>query len=143
LHDAEITRQAFTQNGYLISGDIAYKDRDYIFICGRHDDIFNVGGEKVAPLEIEQVLNQHPGVELSAVTGVPDAYRGMVPVAFLKLKRPVCKKDLLQGLYQELPQGKIPQRFLEVKAFPMTANGKLQRRKLAPNDLTYVLREIH
>jgi len=142
LHDPEITRKAFTPNGYLISGDIAYKDNGYIFICGRHDDIFNVGGEKVAPLEIERVLNQHPSVELSAVTGVPDTNRGMVPVAFLKLKQPVGKKDLLQGLHEELPQGKLPQRFFEVNAFPMTANGKLQRRKLALDDPTYVLREI-
>jgi acyl-CoA synthetase (AMP-forming)/AMP-acid ligase II len=142
LHDETITRQAFTHDGYLLSGDIAYKDQGYLFICGRHDDIFNVGGEKVAPLEIERVLNEHPLVEMSAVTGMPDAVRGMVPVAFLKLRQPVTKKALLQKLSQELPQGKIPQRFVEVQGFPMTANGKLQRRNLSPDDPVYVIREI-
>jgi fatty-acyl-CoA synthase len=142
LHDDAITRQAFTRDGYLISGDIAYKDQGYLFIRGRHDDMFNVGGEKVAPLEIERVLNASPVVEVAAVTGLPDVARGMVPVAFLKLKQPVTKKDLLQGLHQALPQIKIPQRFFHVRDFPMTANGKLQRRKLSPDDSTYVIREI-
>jgi fatty-acyl-CoA synthase len=143
LHDEAATRQAFTRDGYLISGDIAYKDRGYLFIRGRHDDIFNVSGEKVAPLEIERVLNAHPAVEMAAVTGLPDVARGMVPVAFLKLKHSVTKKDLLQNLHQELSQIKIPQRLFHVRDFPMTTNGKLQRRKLAPDDSTYVIREIN
>jgi fatty-acyl-CoA synthase len=142
LHDEAATRQAFTRDGYLISGDIAYQDRGYIFIRGRHDDMFNVSGEKVAPLEIERVLNAHPAVEMAAVTGLPDIARGMVPVAFLKLKHSVTKKDLLQNLHQELSQIKIPQRLFHVRNFPMTSNGKLQRRKLAPDDSTYVIREI-
>jgi acyl-CoA synthetase (AMP-forming)/AMP-acid ligase II len=142
LHDEAITRQAFTPDGYLISGDIAYKDRGYLFIRGRHDDMFNVAGEKVAPVEIERVLNMHPVVEAAAVTGVPDIARGMVPVAFLKLKQPVTKKELLQQIAPELPQIKIPQRFFAVRDFPMTANGKLQRRKLSLEDSTYVIREI-
>ena len=142
LHDEETTRKAFTRHGYLISGDMAFIDQGYLFICGRYDDIFNVGGEKVAPLEIERLLHEHPLVETAAVTGVPDAARGMVPVAFVKLRGPLTKKDLLQKLQQELPPIKIPQRFLEVRDFPMTANGKLQRRMLSPDDPTYVIREI-
>ena len=93
-----VTRQAFTRDGYLISGDIAYKDQGYLFIRGRHDDMFNVGGEKVAPLEIERVLNASPVVEVAAVTGLPDVARGMVPVAFLKLKQPVTIKESATGL---------------------------------------------
>jgi acyl-CoA synthetase (AMP-forming)/AMP-acid ligase II len=142
LHDDAITRQAFTRDGYLISGDMAYQDKGYLFIRGRYDDMFNVGGEKVAPVEIERVLHACPVVEAAAVTGLPDVARGMVPVAFLKLKQPVTKKELLQSLHQELPPIKIPQRFFHVRDFPMTANGKLQRRKLSPDDATYVIREI-
>jgi acyl-CoA synthetase (AMP-forming)/AMP-acid ligase II len=143
LHDEEITRQAFTRDGYLISGDIAYMEQGYLFIRGRHDDIFNVGGEKVAPLEVERVLHECPAVETAAVVGLPDTARGMVPVAFLKLRQPVVLKELLQHLHQALPQIKVPQRFFEVRDFPMTANGKLQRRRLAPDDSAYVIREIH
>ena len=84
LNDPEQTAQAFTANGFLKSGDMAYLDRGYIFIVGRYDDVFSSGGEKVAPLEIERALGSCPGVEASAVRGVPDPQRGMVPVAFVK-----------------------------------------------------------
>ena len=143
LNDRKITNEAFTNEGYLISGDIAYMNKGYIFICGRHDDIFNVGGEKVAPLEIERVLNRIRSVEDSAVIGIPDEYRGNVPVAFLKLKRSISRKAILLELQEELPEAKIPQRFFEVKVFPMTSNGKLQRRRLSIDDSTYVIGELY
>ncbi len=142
LNDPELTRNAFTPDGYLISGDMAYKDRGYLFICGRYDDILNCGGQKVAPLEIERVLNRVSGVEMSAVIGVPDQLRGTAPVAFLKLRNPVSRKTVVEQLIGELPKAKIPQRYLEVRAFPTTPNGKLQRRQLSPDDPTYVIREL-
>jgi O-succinylbenzoic acid--CoA ligase len=67
----------------------------------------------------------------------------MVPVAFLKLRQPVVLKELQQHLHQALARIKVPQRFFEVRDFPMTANGKLQRRRLTPDDPTYVIREIN
>ena len=142
LNDEEVTRRAFTADGWLISGDIARMDAGYITITGRHDDIFNSGGEKVAPLEIERVLALLPGVEAAAVTGILDERRGMIPVAFLKLQTPLNRRQILQELKGKLVAAKIPQRFYEVSGFPMTANGKLQRRRLDPADGTHVVREI-
>lgn len=142
LNDEERTRTAFTADGFLISGDLAYRDRDgYLFICGRHDDIFNVGGEKVAPLEIERLLNRLPGVASSAVTGLHDPGRGMVPVAFLQLNGTVSRKQLQEGLNGHLSMNKYPQRFFEVRDFPTTSNGKLMRRRLSI-DGSDVVREI-
>jgi acyl-CoA synthetase (AMP-forming)/AMP-acid ligase II len=143
LNDAGQTERAFTPDGYLISGDIAYIRDGYIFICGRHDDIFNSGGEKIAPLEIERALNTIDGVEMSAVTGWADEQRGAVPIAFLKLTRCLSRREVVERLSAELTHARIPARLLEVSAFPMTANGKLQRRQLSPDDPTYVIREIH
>jgi acyl-CoA synthetase (AMP-forming)/AMP-acid ligase II len=142
LHDPESTARAFTPDGYILSGDLAHLDRGYIFISGRHDDVFNAGGEKVAPLEIEHVLNHVTGVEFSAVAGFPDAQRGMAPVAFLKLAAPVRRGALVAELARHLPKAKIPQRFFEVTAFPMTANGKVQRKRLSLDDAERVVREI-
>jgi acyl-CoA synthetase (AMP-forming)/AMP-acid ligase II len=142
LNDPEQTKAAFTADGFLISGDIASILDGYIFIKGRYDDIFNSAGEKVAPLEIERVLNEIAAVELSAVTGVADEMRGNVPVAFLKLRHPTTRKELIAQLTGELAAAKIPQRFFEVKGFPMTPNGKLQRRRLSCDDADYVIREI-
>src|SRR5204863_5396556 len=138
LNDPEQTEQAFTPVGYLISGDIAYIRSGYIFICGRHDDIFNSGGEKIAPVEIERALNTIDGVEMSAVTGWADEQRGAVPIAFLKLTRCLSRREVMERLSTELTHARIPARLLEVRAFPMTANGKLQRKRLSPDDPTYV-----
>jgi rifamycin polyketide synthase module 1/2/3 len=143
LNDPDQTARAFTRDGFLISGDVAYCDRGYLFIAGRLDDMFNCGGEKVAPLEIERVLNRLPGVEMAAVAGVPDEQRGMVPAAFLKLEAlDITRAALIRQLSGELPMSKIPQRFLEVRAFPMSSSGKLQRRRLSPDNDEYVVREI-
>jgi acyl-CoA synthetase (AMP-forming)/AMP-acid ligase II len=142
LNDPEATVRAFTADGYLISGDIAHRDRGYFFISGRVDDIFNCGGEKISPLEIERALNAISGVEASAVAGLPDGGRGKVPVAFLKLCDPVYKKDLVRELAARLTSNKIPQRYLEVRAFPTTSNGKIQRRLLSTDDARYVVGEI-
>ncbi|MGQ0734194.1 MAG: class I adenylate-forming enzyme family protein [Acidobacteriota bacterium] len=143
LNEPELTARAFTHDGYLVSGDVAYRDRDYLFICGRVDDMFNSGGEKIAPLEVEQVLNRMEGVEMSALAGVPDEQRGMVAVAYLKLAdRAITRAGLVQHLSQELPKSRIPSRFMEVRSFPMTTNGKLQRRRLSPEDRELVIREI-
>ena len=88
LNDDDLTRRSFTDDGYLISGDVGYLDAGYIMICGRKDDIFGVGGEKVAPLEIERVLNRIPCVIRAAVCGLPDVARGKVPAAFVQLSQP-------------------------------------------------------
>jgi acyl-CoA synthetase (AMP-forming)/AMP-acid ligase II len=142
LDEPELTRKAFTPDGYLISGDVGYLDGGYLYICGRDDDMFNCGGEKVAPAEIERVLVQVPGIEMAAVRGVPDTQRGMTPIAFVKLTHPVARRDIVARLAGVLPAIKIPQHYFEVSGFPMTANGKLQRRRLSPDDAGYVLGEV-
>lgn len=142
LNDPDLSARAFTRDGFLISGDVAYRDNGYLFICGRLDDMFNCGGEKVVPLEIERVLDRLPGVEMSAVAGVPDEQRGMVPAAFVKLAADLTRASLVQHLARDLPISKIPQRFLEVRAFPMTSNGKVQRRRLSVDNPEFVVREI-
>jgi acyl-CoA synthetase (AMP-forming)/AMP-acid ligase II len=141
LNDPELTQAAFTADGYLLSGDAACMREGYIFVSGRYDDIFNCGGEKVSPGEIERVLNGLGAVEMSAVVGQPDEQRGMVPVAFVKLERPVTRPEIVAELGTHLPAVKIPQRYYEVTGFPMTSNGKLQRRQLSPES-PHVTREI-
>ena len=142
LNDPELTAKAFTEDGYLVSGDMAHLDDGYIYIHGRSDDIFNVGGEKVAPLEVERPLNQLPGVESSAVIGQPDEQRGMIPIAFVKLSQPLSRQTLLDGLKGHLPAIKTPQRFFEVRNFPLTPNGKLRRQTLSADNSEFVVREI-
>ncbi|MCC6201494.1 MAG: acyl--CoA ligase [Gammaproteobacteria bacterium] len=141
LNDAVATRTAFTADGFLRTGDIAHIDAGYIYLHGRADDIFNVGGEKVAPLEIETALNQMPEIECSAVAGLQDAARGRVPVAFLKLVQPIAVHRITAALAQVLSPNKMPVAYYEVSSFPQTGNGKIQRRRLEPHS-NFVIRRI-
>lgn len=142
LNDLDQTTRAFTADGFLKSGDMAYVDDGYIFILGRYDDVFNSGGEKIAPLEIERVLNDCPGVALSAVIGAPDPQRGFVPVAFVKTSRDITRREIVCFLNEHLTQSKIPHRYYRVSDLPMTANGKLQRNRLSTSDDRYVTGEL-
>ena len=104
--------------------------------------MFNCGGEKIAPLEIERALNSCPGIEASAVTGMRDPQRGLVPVAFVKASDDLTRSQVIDHLSQHLSKSKIPLRFYRVSAFPMTSNGKLQRNRLSVSDDSYVLGEL-
>jgi acyl-CoA synthetase (AMP-forming)/AMP-acid ligase II len=75
----------FDDEGWLRSGDLGYFDEDhYLYIVGRNDDLINRGGEKIYPLEIENVLAGVEGVAVVAVIGEPDEVFGQVPVAYVQ-----------------------------------------------------------
>jgi acyl-coenzyme A synthetase/AMP-(fatty) acid ligase len=114
----------------------------YIYIYGRADDIFNVGGEKISPLEIEHVLNRHEAIETSGVVGVPDEQRGNIAVAFIKTNNHLTRKQLIEFQKEWLPPSHIPQRYFEIRDMPMTTNGKIQRKKLTIEDQQRIIREI-
>lgn len=63
-------------------GDFALVDGDQWYILGRSDDVMNVAGKRLAPAEVEAVLNAHPAVAESAVVGVPDSTKGEAVWAF-------------------------------------------------------------
>ena len=142
LNDPKATAAAFTSDGLLLSADLGYLKCGYLYVVGRRDDVFNVGGEKVAPLEIERVLATHANVEACAISGLEDAQRGMVAAAYIKLRQPTLRRVLVEFLSSRLPAAKVPSRYFEVTEFPMTANGKLQRSRLSPNDSSLAVREI-
>src|SRR3546814_8251419 len=72
--------------GALRTGDIGYLDEDgYLFLVDRIKDMILCGGYNVYPRIIEEALYEHPMVAEAAVIGVPDAYRGQSPKAFVVL----------------------------------------------------------
>lgn len=131
INEPALTREAFNADGYLRSGDLARLDGGHIFIEGRCDDVFNCGGEKVAPLEIERALLACPGVEAAVVVGEPHEMRGMVPVAFLRCADSVGRRDVVAHLGAHIARSKVPARFYRVSGFPSTSNGKVIRRELS------------
>ena len=72
-------RSSWTSNqqSWIPTGDLAYRDgEDDIFLCGRVDDMIVSGGENVYPVEVENILAQHPEIEAVAVIGIADAEFG-------------------------------------------------------------------
>jgi long-chain acyl-CoA synthetase len=124
---------------WIRTGDIGYKDEDgFFFLQGREKELINIAGRKVAPEEIEFVLNQHPQVTDCACIGIPDPdqLKGETVKAFVVLKsvnnRP-SKTEFYQFLRQELEEYKIPTIYEWVRLIPKTASGKLQRGRLLEN----------
>ncbi|MBI4257519.1 MAG: long-chain fatty acid--CoA ligase [Thaumarchaeota archaeon] len=123
------------QDGWLLTGDIAKMDEDgYFYIVDRLKDMIDVGGLKVYPKEIEEVLFEHPAVKEAAVIGVPDPKMGEVPKAYVALKeeheKTVSAEDLVKHCREKLAPHKAP-RVVEIrKDLPKTLIGKVLRRQL-------------
>lgn len=122
-------------DGWLVTGDMIYEDKDgYLYMLGRADDIINVGGEKVSPIEVENVASEYEGVSECACIGVedPNGVLGSVPVLFYVVsKNNNCDKDeLRQFLSQKLERYKVPEYFFELIALPRNAMQKIDRAAL-------------
>jgi fatty-acyl-CoA synthase len=132
--DPIATAAAFTDDGWLRSGDLARRDEDGLYhVVGRRKEMFISGGENVYPVEIEAVLAAHPAVAEAAVVTVSDTRWGEVGWAFLRLAdgvEPPQASDLAAFCRGRLAPYKIPAGFEFVADFPRTAAGKIQKHQL-------------
>jgi len=135
--EPEQTARAFTPDGWLKTGDIGVGDESgRIQFVGRAKDLIRVGGENVAPAEIEDVLHRHHDVKQAVVVGVPDERLVEVPFAFVVLNdRCVCSEIELRDWVKARISGfKVPRYVRIVQGFEqigMTASSKIQKNKLA------------
>ena len=123
------------RNGWLYTGDIARMDSDgYFFIEDRKKDMVIIGGFKVFPREIEEVLYRHPKVREAAVVGVKHKIRGEVLVAHVVPRNGgderTFKRELRDYCAQQLSTYKVPRRFEIVTEIPKTFLGKALRRDI-------------
>jgi len=122
------------KDGWLLTGDIAKMDEDgYFYIVDRKKDMVDVGGFKVYPREVEEVLYEHPGVKEAAVIGMADSYTGEAVRAFIVPKDPskkLTEEELIDFSKQRLAKYKVPKRVDFVSELPKTLVGKVLRRKL-------------
>ena len=128
---------ATLRGGWLHTGDIARMDDDgYFFIVDRKKDLVIVGGLKVYPREIEEMLHGHPKVKEAAVAGVSHRVRGELLVAQVVLKDGVAddpravRRELVEFLRERLAPYKVPRRIEIASALPKTAVGKVLRREI-------------
>lgn len=126
----ELTEKAFCRDG-LKTGDIGYLDVDgYLFLLGRRSDLINVGGRKVAPEEIEDLLRQLDGVKDAGCVGEPDELLGQRIKAYLVADREIRRVEVVAFLRTRLEEYKIPQIIAHIDAIPRTSSGKIQRQML-------------
>lgn len=132
----EATAKAFTADGWLKTGDLGETDGQQRFrMVGRLKDIYRVGGENVAPSEVEEVLHGHPNVVQAQVVGVPDARLGEVTGAFVLLKQAGAStpEELVAWCKARCANFKVPRYLAIVDSFEnigMTGSSKVQKNKL-------------
>ncbi len=126
----EATQAAF-RDGYFRSGDLATRSPDgYYTLCGRKSDLIISGGFNIYPREIEELLQEQPGVKEVAVVGVPDRLRGEVPVAYLVADGAFDVAAIEAECRRKLASFKVPRGFLAVEQLPRNAMGKIQKHLL-------------
>jgi acyl-CoA synthetase (AMP-forming)/AMP-acid ligase II len=130
--DPAKTAATFDAEGWMRTGDIGSIDASgHIMFHGRLKDMLKVGGENVAAVEIEAVLDSHPAVQLSQVVGMPDPRYEEAPAAFVELKTgaTASEAELIAFCEGKLARFKIPRLVRFIGEWPMSAT-KIQKFKL-------------
>jgi acyl-CoA synthetase (AMP-forming)/AMP-acid ligase II len=119
-------------DGWLRTGDIGYLDADdCLFLTGRDKDIIKVAGERISPVEIEEVITLHPDVAEAAVLGMPDRLLGETVWAYIVPQPGVHDmSDVAAFCAARLSPHKVPRRFVSIMQIPRTSTGKVRRHML-------------
>jgi acyl-CoA synthetase (AMP-forming)/AMP-acid ligase II len=135
-NNPEATARVLTADGWLRTGDLGFLDADgYLYVTGRLKDVIIVGGQNIAPADIEEIVDHVPGVRYSAAVGVDSERTGtqrLYVVAELRdaADAPTTVREIVQRVHRG--KGHRPSRVLLVKAstIPKTSSGKIQRSRL-------------
>ncbi len=117
---------------WLLTGDMAYLLDGYVFMLGRADNIINVGGEKVSPIEVENMAGQFPGISECACIGVedPDGVLGQVPALFVVGESSVKADDIKKFLAERTERYKIPTIYKFIDKLPRNRMKKVDYREI-------------
>jgi fatty-acyl-CoA synthase len=132
----EQTAKTIDADGWLHTGDLGIMDADgRLKFLTRIKDVFRVGGENVAPAEVEDVLHKHPKIKQAQVIGVPDPRLVEVPAAYVILKEgeTATPEELMAWSKERLANFRVP-RYLKIvddfEKIGMTGSSKVQKNKL-------------
>lgn len=129
----EAKTQEAMDGGWFRSGDLGYLDEDgEVRLVDRKKECINTGGEKVFPLEVEEVIHEHPKVEEVCIIGIPDEEWGQTIRAVVQLKpgETAAPEEIIEFLRDKLAGFKIPRSVVFVAELPLSAAGKVQRAKI-------------
>lgn len=132
----EQTATAIDEDGWLHTGDLGVMDEDgRLRFLTRIKDVFRVGGENVAPAEVEDVLHQHPAIKQAQVVGVPDARLVEVPAAYVILREGMqaTPDEIMAWSKARMANFRVPRYVSVVDSFEhigMTGSAKVQKNRL-------------
>jgi oxalate---CoA ligase len=113
LNNPEANKSSFTSNGFFRTGDQGKKDKDgYVIITGRIKELINKGGEKISPIELDNVLARHPKVGEAVSFAIPDEMYGQeVAVAIVpKSGQKITEQELKDWVAEKLAKFKVPKK---------------------------------
>lgn len=131
--EATVSKQV---GDWYLTNDLGSRDHDgYFWFESRADDIIITSGYRVGPLEVEEVLLDHPAVKQAGVIGIPDEMRGEIIKAYIEPTPETDPDDELRGNLRQrardrLAEYEYPRQIEFVDSLPMTTSGKIQRVKL-------------
>jgi cyclohexanecarboxylate-CoA ligase len=131
--DVSLDRDAFVDDGWFRTGDLAFFDGSYLTIVDRLKDVIIRGGENISALEVESVLVTAPDVAEAACVAMPDDVMGEKVCAFVIAadgESPTLEGVRTHLLAQGLARFKLPERLVVRDALPRTASGKVQKNPL-------------
>lgn len=134
LNNPEANASSYHKNGYFRTGDQGKKDEDgYIIITGRIKELINKGGEKISPIELDNVLTRHPKISEAVSFAIPDEVYGQdIGVAVvLKKDEQLTANELKDWMEERSAKFKVPKKVYFTDIMPKTATGKIQRRIVA------------
>lgn len=140
IHQDEKYQHCFEQGWYL-SGDLAYKDaQGYFWFVGRADDLIKSSGHLIGPFEVESALMEHEDVIEVGVIGIPDDIAGELVKAYVTLKSGVIPSEQLQKQLKGFARKKLgaavaPKEIVFRQNLPKTRSGKIMRRLLKAREL--------
>jgi acyl-CoA synthetase (AMP-forming)/AMP-acid ligase II len=132
--DPDATREAFTADGFVRTGDLGWvDDRGRLRLVGRSKEMYVRGGYNVYPVEVEAVLSEHPDVAAVAVVPRPDTVMGEIGVAAVVPRDPAAPPtlDALRAFASDrVAAYKLPEAIAVVDELPLTAMEKVDRAAL-------------
>ena len=115
---------------HMYSGDVGYMDKEgHVYVIDRLKDIINRGGEKIFPIQIEEVMLQYPGVLKAAVFAVSSKKYGEVPAAAIVTEsdKDVDVDKLRNYLATKVAKFELPIAIEKIENLPVTQNGKVRK----------------
>lgn len=126
-----IDRPLNGENGWVDTGDLVRFRDDRYYFAGRREGVINVGGQKVYPEEVENILIQHPAIQMARVWGRKSPIIGALVAADLILQHDLIladvRDDVIAHCRRHLQAWKVPGTLRQVESIPLSAAGKISR----------------